>query len=199
MLNMKKGCRVITADKLYEQYEKTEYGYIANVNVEKIVEMLKTFISVQEGLVFFFLEIPSNLNDENEIRTGVLDSTHKDIYYMDSLNKEEAFRILDTSGELLANDGLTSFGFGLQNTGDEIGVGKYNIVTIFAQGNNSYDDLFGKFDITETKKLVTAWDTFTSETLGRSEKISIDGKDVYSFIEDFKAWGLYFAERREDN
>lgn len=199
MLNLKKGCKIKNADKLYEQYEKTEHGYIANVNIEKIIELLKSFISMQEGLVFFFLEVPSNKRDEKEIKPGVLDCTHKDVYYMDNLDKGEAVKLLDIAGELHANDGLSCFGFGSQHNNDEIGVGKYNVVTIFSQESDSYDELFQKFDIVKTEKLVTAWDTFTKDTPGHSERISINGKDIYSIIEEFKDWGLYFAEQREDD
>lgn len=199
MLNMKKGCKVKNADELYEQYEKTEYGYIANVNAEKIVELFKSFIYMQEGLVFFFLEVPSNLSDEKVIKKEGLNCFHKDVYYMDNLNQKEATNFLDTFGELLANDGLSSFGFGSQHNNDEIGAGKYNVVTIFTQDRNYYDGLFQKFGIVNTEKLVTAWDTFTEETPGHSERIRIDGKDIYSLVKELKDKGLYFAEQREDN
>ena len=35
MFNFKKGCKVPFPKKIFEEYEKTEYGYIANVSVEK--------------------------------------------------------------------------------------------------------------------------------------------------------------------
>lgn len=198
MLNMKQGCKIKNPEELFEQYEKIENGYVPNINVEKIHDVLKEFISKQKSLVFFFLEVPSNLNDENEIKQGVPAEMHKDIYYIDSLNREKAFDFLDLVGELLANDGLASFGFGSQSNNDEISVGKYNVVTIYSIEDNSYDDLFEKFKIPQTKKLVTAWDFFTMELPGISEKIDFNGKDVYSIIDDFKGWGLYFAERKKE-
>ncbi len=199
MLNMKKGCKIKNADSLYEQYEKTESGYVANVNVEKIVSLLRSFIYMQDNLVFFFLEVPSNRKDEKEIMQGVLECLHKDIYYMDNLTKDDASNLLEVAGELLANDGLCSFGFGSQKNNDEIGVGKYNVVTIFSQEHNSYDGLFDEFDIKKTEKLLTAWDTFSKESPGHSERISINGKDVYSIIDDFKDRGLYFAQQRKED
>ena len=199
MLNMKDGCKIENADKLYEAYEKTEYGYLSNINVEKIVQVLKCFISMQKGPVFFFLEVPANLSDEKELSPGVLKSTHTDIYYKDYLEKDEAFNFLDIVGELLANDGLCSFGFGSRNNHDEIAVNKYNVVTILTQENNVYDVLFQNFDILKTEKLITAWDIFTEKSPGYSERIEINGKDVYSLIKEFKDWGLYFAEQREDS
>jgi len=53
-------------------------------------------------------------------------------------------------------------------------------------------------NIKQTENLVIAWDTFSEESPGVSKKIELDGKDVYSIIEDFKDWGIYLAERRID-
>lgn len=197
MFNFKKGCKVPFPEKILEEYEETEYGYIANVSSEKIIDVLKDFVCLQDELIFFFLELPTNLADEPEKENDKATNFHKDIYYMDSLSKEETFSFLDKVGELLANDGLCKFGFGSQNN-DEIMVGKYNVITICCNEKNSYGNLFHKNNIKRTENLVTAWDTFSREYPGRSEKIEINGKDVYSIVEDFKNWGIYFAERRID-
>ncbi len=196
MFNLKRGCKVPFPEKIIEEYEETEYGYIANVSAEKIIDVLKDFINMQDSLVFFFLELPTNLEDEVESATVV--NFHKDIYYMDSLTHEESFSFLDSVGELLANDGICKFGFGSQSNSDEIMVGKYNIVTISAGEKNPYEKIFQKNSIKRTENLITAWDTFSVEDHGVSEKIEVDGKDVYSIIDDFKEWGMYFAERRID-
>ena len=196
MFNFKKGCKVPFPEKIFEEYEKTEYGYIANVSVEKTIDVLKEFVRMQDDLVFFFLELPTNLNDEP--KKDKVTNFHKDIYYMDGLTKEESFSFLDSVGELLANDGLCKFGFGSQGNNDEIMVGKYNVITISCQKNNTYENLFHKNNIKQTENLVIAWDTFSEESPGVSEKIELSGKDVYSIIDDFKDWGIYFAERRID-
>lgn len=163
-----------------------------------MIEIVNQFIMMQEGTVFFFLELPSKLEDEKEIKNGAAKTLHKDIYYMDNLTKEDAFDFLHRTGELLFNDGLCRFGFGSQANNDEIAVGKYNVVTIYCASNHSYRKLFEKFNISETANLVTAWDTFSEDSPGISEKYEMDGKDVYSILEDFKDWGIYFAEQRED-
>ena len=85
MFNFKKGCKVPFPDKIMEEYEKTEYGYVANVSVEKIINILIDFVNMQDDLVFFFLELPTNLADEPEKENGIATNFHKDIYYMDSL------------------------------------------------------------------------------------------------------------------
>jgi len=198
MIEFKKGCKVPFPEKIFEQYEKVEQGYMANINVGKIIDAVKEFVARQNGLVFFFLEVPAKLDDEKEIKPGVLDGTHKDVYYMNDMDEEEVNVLLDVIGELLVNDGLSSFGFGSQKNKDEIIVEKYNVVKIYSYENHSYDDLFEKLEIPQTTKLITAWDTFTIDSPGVSDIFELNGKNVYSIIEDFKEIGLYFAERRED-
>lgn len=196
MFNFKKGCKVPFPEKILEEYGKTKYGYIANVSVEKTIDVLKDFVYLQDDLVFFFLELPTNLADEPEKENGMATNFHKDIYYMDYLTKEETVSFLDDVGELLANDGLCKFGFGSQSNNDEIMVGKYNVVTISCKEKNLYESLFRKNNIKRTANLVTAWNTFSKDSPGVSEKIELNGKDVYSIIDDYKDWGIYFAERR---
>jgi len=198
MIDFKKGCKVPFPEKIFEQYEKVEQGYMANINVGKIIDAVKEFVARQNENVFFFLEVPASLDDEKEIEPGVLDGTHKDVYYMDDMDEEEVNVLLDAIGELLVNDGLLSFGFGSPKSKDEIIVGKYNVVKIYSYENHSYDDLFKKLEIPQTTNLITAWDTFTIDSPGVSDIFELNGKDVYSMIEDFKEIGLYFAEQRED-
>ncbi len=198
MIDFKKGCKVPFPEKIFEQYEKIEQGYIANINVGKIIHILKEFVARQNEHVFFFLEVPAKLDDEKEIEPCVLDGTHKDVYYMDSMDEEEVNVLLDVVGELLVNDGLSSFGFGSPKNKDEIIVEKYNVVKIYSYENHSYDDLFEKLEIPQTKNLITAWDTFSIDSPGVSDIFVVDGKDIYSIIEDFKEIGLYFAGQRED-
>ncbi len=198
MIDFKKGCKVPFPEKIFEQYEKVEQGYIANINAGKIMDTLKEFVARQNELVFFFLEVPAKLDDEKEIEPGVLDGTHKDVYYMDDMDEEEVNALLDAIGELLVNDGLSSFGFGSPKNKDEIIVGKYNVVKIYSYENRSYDDLFEKLEVPQTTNLITAWDTFTVDSPGISDIFELNGKDVYSIIDDFKEIGLYFAEQRED-
>ena len=95
MINFKKGCQVPYPEKIFEQYEKSEQWYIANISAEKILDAVKEFIARQNDLVFFFLEVPSKLDDETEIEPGVLDGSHKDVYYMDRMKVEEINNFLD--------------------------------------------------------------------------------------------------------
>ena len=49
MLNMIKGCRIHDPSILFEGYQQTDNGFIANVNAEKIQAILESFIPDAES------------------------------------------------------------------------------------------------------------------------------------------------------
>ena len=117
---------------------------------------------------------------------------------MDGCSQEESVAILDRVGELLYNDGLASFGFGGHESSDEIMFGKYNVLTIYSQSIDGYDDFFEPHEVGSTENLITAWDTFSADSPGSSEIYELDGKTVYDIPKEFEEWGMYLAERREE-
>lgn len=198
---LKRGCKVPFPEKIKEGYfiNKTDNYINANIGSDKIEEVMQHFICMHDEPLFFILELPANIEDEEEIRPGVLEVTHKDIYYIDGCSQEEAITIMLRVGELLFNDGLAQFGYGCHESQDEIMFRKYNVMTIYSQDINAYNDFFEAHNIPEAKDLVLAWETFSEEHPGVSEKIVVDGKDVYSIPEQFKEWGMYKAEQREED
>lgn len=197
-LKLKAGSSISEKMLLYEGYQKEENRIIANIGIDKIESVMQHFIVMHEEPVFFILELPAKQTDETEIAPGIVDTLHKDIYYIDGCTQEEALTILIRVGDILYNDGLSSFGFGCHESGDEIMFGKYNVLTIFSQEISKFDDFFEAHDIDKTDNLITAWDTFSEETPGTSEKYEVDGKTVYDIPDQFKEWGMYFAEQREE-
>lgn len=198
MLQMKKGCSVPFPEKLSEQYEILENRIIANVGTDKIKDMMCAFIDMHDEWLFFVLEIPTNWNDEPKDENGELMGRHKDVYYIDGCNQKKAKGILSNIGDLLIDDGMNCFGFGGHESKEEILFKKYNVMTIYTQKPEKYENFLQKYNITKSDDLVTAWATFSDEYYGESEKYEIDGKDIYSIPEDYKKHGMYFAERRED-
>lgn len=101
-------------------------------------------------------------------------------------------------GELLANDGLVRFGFGLQDNSAEIMSDSYNVVSIYTN-DKKYSQLFQKLSITRSDKIKTAWDTFSADAPGKCSVIEVDGKSIFDLPEELKDKGIYFYERREDD
>ncbi|SCY63044.1 hypothetical protein [Butyrivibrio sp. INlla14] len=199
ILNLKAGVRVALGTHLYEGYQKDTNYITANVGVDKIEEVLQHFIAIHDEPLFFILELPAKADDETEVAPGVVKTLHNDVYYIDGCSQEEALTILIRVGKLLYNDGMSSFGFGGHQSHDEIMFGKYNVLTIYSETIEEYEDFFEPHEIEETDHLITAWDTFTADNPGVSEKYTMDGKTVYDIPKLFEEWGMYLAEQREEN
>ena len=198
MLKMKKGCTVPFPEKLSEEYGVKENSIVANVGADKIEEILQHFIVVHDEPQFFILEIPTNLNDEIITVDGDINTLHNDVYYIDGCSKDEALTILIRAGDILINDGISSFGFGCHESGDEIMFGKYNVLTIFSQNIANYKPFLEEHGIPRTDNLFTAWDMFSSEHSGSTVRFELNGMTVFDIPEMFRDWGIYLAERREE-
>lgn len=198
MLKMVKGCSVPDASALFEEYEIGDRCVFANVSVDKIGLIFKDFISMHDEPMFFILETPTNMKDEEKLRKDDKSPFHKDVYYIDGLDKEHAEVILDIYGKLLIDDGMSQFGFGLHSGSAELMKEKYNVMTFWTKDGKRYADLFERYGISRSKKIVTAWQTFTQENPGECRSLDIDGKSVYDLPDELSEWGIYLAERREN-
>lgn len=199
MLKMIKGCHVQDDKRLQEGYKRDEFVLTANVNEDKISEVVHDFIARQNSLVFFILELPANQSDETQLRQDGSLLFHKNIYYIDGLSGEKAIILLEKYGDILINDGLSSFGFGAHDNTAEIMVRKYNVVTLWSDKLQKYDGFFEAHSIYETDNFFTAWDTFSEETPGESFSYEYNGTTVYSLVNELQEWGIYLAKQREDS
>ena len=197
-MKMKAGSKVHPSVRLYEGYEADGSGFTANVGVDKIEDIMQHFIVLHDEPIFFILELPCRADQETPIRPGVVEKMHKDVYYIDGCSREEALTILLRVGDILYNDGISSFGFGGHESGDEIMFGKYNVLTVYTQAPDAYPAFFEAHEIPRVSGLVTAWDTFSAATPGKSICYEAKGQSVYDIPEQFKDWGMYLAERREE-
>ena len=193
MLQMIEGCRIYDPSALQEGYSAIKYGFVANVNADKILPLVESFVKLHNEYCFLILEVPTNLQDETDPSVR-----HKDVYYLDGLTAEMATQLLQSIGKILVHDGLSTFGIGIHSGGNEILCGKYNVVTVYTKTPDRYAGFFEKQEIPCVSELKTAWDYFTRETPGESFSYSYKGKDIYDLVEYLKQHGLYLAERRED-
>ena len=171
---------------------------MANVDVEKIKEVFQHFIVMHDEPLFFILELPVTCDRENPVAPGILEETHKDVYYIDGCSQEECLVLLERYGELLINDGMNRFGYGCHESQDEIMLDKYNVVTIYSQQLSNYNDFFEAHGIEKVESLITAWDTFSDATPGQAERCDCKGKSVYNLPEELKDWGMYLADTRAE-
>lgn len=195
MLHMIKGCRIKDPGLLYEGYERIENGFAANVDADKLLALLESFVLLHHDFCFVILEVPANIKDEAV--TDRMQTFHKDVYYLDGLTPERMVDFLRVFGEWLIHDGLSSFGIGIHSGENEIILGKYNAVTVYTKTPGRYDGFFEAHGIHEVCDIKTAWDFFTSDAPGESFLYEHNGKNIYDLVEHLKQYGLYFAERRE--
>lgn len=199
MIELKQCCRVPFPEKLYEQYETEEKAIRANVSASKVTDMMKRFIEEHNEPLFFILEIPASQKDEQEMPHGTVRSLHCNVYYMNGLDQDHALQMLKAVGHFLVKDGLNTFGFAGHKSKEEILFGKYNVLTIYTADAKSYEPFLTDFRIKKTDKLVTAWDTFDKSHPGQCTSYESDGKTIFDIPDYFKNFGMYFAERRDEN
>lgn len=197
MLDMIKGCKVHDPAVLFEGYEQIDFGYIANVNADNIRPLLESFVKLHNAYCFLILEVPTNAKEDEAFLTGT-GNPSKDVYYWDGLLPETAVKFLQEYGHWLIHDGMSNFGIGIHSGGNEIMVGKYNVVTVYTKTPGVYDSFFENLGIPYIADMKTAWDYFTSETPGESFLYKYKDKTVYDLVDALKPYGLYFAERRDN-
>lgn len=197
MLKMRQGCKVPFPEKLSEGYIYREPVFYANVDADKLEALLAQFINLHDEPLFFILELPCKQDDETEIRSGVAEAFHKDVYYIDGCSQKEALNILHRTAAIMINDGLCHFGFGGHLSHDEIMVEKYNVLKVYTHNQDTYEGLFEQHRIPPVDVLVTAWETFSRDTPGEAVRVDTDGKSIYDIPEMLQDFRIYLAERRE--
>ena len=171
MLNLAKGYKIYEPKRLDEEYEVTDdVTLMANVDVEKIKEVFQHFIVMHDEPLFFILELPVTCDRENPVAPGILEETHKDVYYIDGCSQEECLVLLERYGELLINDGMNRFGYGCHESQDEIMLDKYNVITIYSQQLSNYSDFF------EAHGIITLFSCHGGNSFPFSDRQTCNGK-----------------------
>ena len=177
------GVEVELDEKVKSAYEENDSGFEAVVSSEKISPLVNSFIGLLEEPVFFFLELPKNINDE--------ESDGYDIYYLDNCTLPVAKAIMKRYGELLIQDGISRFGFGSHMSNYEIYVRDYQQVSIYYPEKKKAAALLGDLEIEKTDKLICLWDSFSEETPGISIRVEVNGENVFDIPENLKSEGMY--------
>ena len=196
MIKMKKGSIIPKEIKLKEEYKIEDNTIFLNIDVNKILNLLQDFVKLQTEELFLFIEVPTNINKISSDEK--FDCT--DIYYLDGIKLNQIEELLNQYGEILVNDGLCEFGFGIRSFTEEIMCLKYNMIRIYSKENiNKYTELLNQFNIIKSDNFKSAWDFFTEDNPGRSRMYEKDGDSIYTIIDSLKEFGLYLGERKKIN
>lgn len=210
MFQLIKGASIPDISGLREEYQIDNNILYANVSAENIPIVFESFLSKmqEDEPLFLFIDVPCNVDDElrlNPQQPGqehAIKKYHRDVFYLDGLNRESMLMLLHSGvGELLINDGLAFFGFGSLDSHVELGKYKYNVLTGYLHGEDSsfLTDIFEAISIPRVNEIVSAWQLFSDENPGESRKYEFDGKDVYVLLDQMKELGLYKSETREED
>lgn len=203
MFNLIKGAKFDYSNKLKEEYEIDGEWIYANVSAEKILPVICAFIDGEVGCRFcLFIEVPSNIKDENSFVVSEdgwyhFQERHLDVYYLDNITADYLKGLLESYGEILVNDGLSHFGI-LSQSSNEIGKYKYNLIKAYSPNGDipRLAEMLENFELSETDDLKTAWNYFSEEHYGESERIKLNGADIYDVVDMLCEVGMYKYEQR---
>ncbi|MCL2225777.1 MAG: hypothetical protein FWB96_12490 [Defluviitaleaceae bacterium] len=185
-------------EKIKEEFQVFETSILFNMSFEKFKLFINEFVEQLSEPLFFVLEIPLSEHEEIELRKDDTSPFHKKICYLDKQSKRQIGEIFKLYGELLLNDGISKFAIYSHVTNDGVYIQKYKIASIFSHAPTDYIEFLEKHGLTQTEKLLTAWDTFSYEFPGQANAVEIDGMIVYDVYDELVKKGMYVANVVED-
>lgn len=182
----------------YSENKDNRGCFSATLSAELIPNFLKGFTSAIPEPVFFFIEIPCTADEEKEIiADGGEDRPHYRLYYLDNCTKPVISAILKSYGSLLINDGICRFGFGGNESGDEVYVQSYKVISVYCADDKVRSKAVGLFEdlgAQKTDTLVTPWDIISNENPGICVRAEEDGISLYDLPDILSDAGMYYAE-----
>jgi len=197
MFQVASGVSVPFPERLKEEFQIFETSILLNLSFEKIKIFIDEFITYLSQPLFFVLEIPMSQQEESEIRKDDTFPFHKKVCYLDGQSSEQIATILKQYGDLLLNDGISQFAIYSHDTKDGVYIQKYKIMSIYSHTPQNYVKFLEKYGLTQTKKLLTAWDTFSHESPGHVERVQIDGMSIFDVYDELIKNGMYVAKAVE--
>lgn len=206
MLEMIRGAKIPFAEKLHEGYVIQGAWLWANVNASNMINVFKGFLELEQSQSFsMFLEVPvtrqreAELNRLENLSSNAIETFHKDVYYLDNISGEMFLRLMDIIGSILIHDGMSAFGI-ISQSGNEVGKYKYNIMKAYSSSTDlmPLKEIFENNAIYADTTLINAWDLFSPETPGESNRYTEDGRDIYTVLETLTETGMYKAETQEE-
>lgn len=172
--------------------------FTVNVSADRLENTFMSLARLVRTPGFALIEIPTRLQDEEQIRDDDRAPFHKDVYYLDGIESDRFEALFLEEPELFVGDGEITFGFGSHQGTDEVFVDRYKLTRIYADEPEKYIQALEALGYERREPLRTVWDNITPQTPGRIEIITIEGRTIYDLMETLeREEGFYFAERKE--
>ena len=172
--------------------------FTVNVSAERLELVFRRLSSEVVEPGFFLLETGTPEAVEKELRRSSTDPLHKDVRYLDDISYQDLVQILRRYGDLLVHDGGVNFGFGSGTGIDEVFVGPYKVLQIYADDPQKYILALSDLGLERDPELRTVWSNFTRENPGTRQVLTDVETTIWDMIGELEREGLYFAERRAD-
>lgn len=179
MFETASGVTVPHPERLREEYELAGDTLTLNLSFEKLPAFVQAFYELLPEPLF--LAVHPDAEDESLV------------YYLDGMTKEQLTTILGGYGELLFQDGLSSFAIASHETEEELFVQKYKVLSLYSPQMPRLLPLLQQFGVTPTEHLVTAWDTFSEDEPGSASRLQVAGETVEDMIRALQKIGMYRA------
>ncbi len=169
---------------LKSSYRLLEQGAEGLLSADAIADCARGFIKMIAEPVFFFLELPEDMDGDGKYS----------LYYLDNCTKAVAEAIMKRYGELLVNDGAARFGFGSNKTDEEIYFTDYQEFSIYTKRTAAMEKLLASVGAVKTDKPDSIWELLSEENQGSLSVVEIEGETVFDIPDNLKQAGMYKAE-----
>lgn len=198
-MKLNAGYKANGAELIKESYAIEGDMILINLDADHYKDvMLELCLKLPEP-VFFVFEIPCNELKEKELRKSNSDSFHKEVCYIDGLYNDTIKTFFESFGDVLINDGLSSFGFSSHNYEIEIMKDGYNCLRVYAKNKNNFINILNENNIPIVENIVLVSDILSSNNPGYCERFTDeDGKTIFD-LADFltKNCGMYIDHIEE--
>lgn len=198
MFHTAEGVKIPFPDAIKQEYQVHDEAILANISFENLKPLIEEFYKSIDEPMFLALHVPLSQDDEDKFRKDGYTEFHEEIFYLNGCTRAQIDSLFKTYGEILLNDGMSKFAIASHQTKDEIFIQKYKIVTIYGQNRLNFISLLEKYGLTKTDDLKTVWNTFSEQNPGECTRITKNGKDIFSIVDELKQYGLYSAKVVED-
>lgn len=176
-----------------------EEGYIivnnkniyVNVSAENIDIVFRELCKLIKEPAFMIIEVSVLNNSDNKWKN--------DTFYSNRLTYKNLMNIFDKYGDILINDGITSFGYG--NNYDEVFVGAYKTFLITSNSIMPFIKILKRFGFKENKELKTIYlmnPILSMKNTGRRTPLNKDGINIYNVLDELKKVGIHRVGIKED-
>lgn len=167
-----------------------------NVSADRLEEVFLSLAELVNTPGHVIVEIPTNEEVEKQLRENDQAPFHKDVYYLDGVGFDALKALFVSYAQFFVDDGGVTFGFGSHQGYDEVFVGRYKVMLIYAADPDKYIQKLDKLGYERRDPLRTVWDNLSPIAPGYTEVVTVEGKTVYDLVERLVEQGFYLAERR---